>query len=481
VCARPAASSAGELDLLRTRELSLFLLVFLAHAYFASATGWNQTARIAAIFTFVEPGPDRLTLRIDGFVSPNERNFFTGDWAQGAGGQLYSNKAPGVSMLGVPAYAALYGMERIAGVEPRSAPLTRVNAIALNLWCSVFWTAAATVVLFRFLSALGLGSSDATLGALAYAFGTLIFPYDTSIWGHTTAAACLLVALCLASWPGGARLPWLAGLLGGSAVLIEYVAVFPLAAVGLVLLSSRASWRQRIAFGAGAALPLLVLLLYHEAVFGDYLVTASSRSNPVFLERAKAFGLLGPIDPAGVFGLLLSRWRGLFLYSPVLLFAFAGGWQAWREGQRMRVVACAAGFAACVLFVSSIGPWWGGWANGPRYLIVVLPLLAIFAPRTGAWPPWTRRLYHFALALSVFNMLALTAVEVMGDEADHNPLYGATYRMLFSGDYPQQPETFNLGMLLGLEPRWDLVPFLLVFGLWAAALLRGLSARSAPT
>jgi hypothetical protein len=456
------------------------VLVFLAHAYFASATGWNQIARIAAIFSFVEPGPDRLTLRIDGFASPNARNFFTGDWAQGAGGHLYSNKAPGVSLLGVPAYAALYGMERLAGVEPRSARMTRVNAIALNLWCSVLWTAAATVVLFRFLSALGLEAADAMLGAFAYAFGTLVFPYDTSIWGHTTAAACLLVALCLAGWPGGARLPWLAGLLGGMAVLIEYVSVFPLAAVGLALLSPRCSWRQRFAFGAGAALPLLVLLLYHHAVFGGYLVTASSQSNPVFLDQTRVFGLLGGIEPAALWGLLFSRWRGLFLYSPVLLFAFVGGWHAWRRGQRMLVAACCVGFSSCVLFVSSSSGWWGGWANGPRYLVVVLPLLAILAPRVSPLAPWPRRLYICVLALSVFNMLALTAVEVMGDEADHNPLYGSTYRLLLSGDYPQQPETVNLGMLLGLEPRWDLAPFLLVFGLWAALLLRRLSARSAP-
>jgi len=473
--------SGREIVRLRTRSLSLFLLVFLAHAYFASATGWNQIARIAAIFAFVEPGPDQLTLRIDGFVTPNARNFATGDWAQGSAGHFYSNKAPGVSLLGVPAYAALYGLERVAGAEPRSARLTRANAIALNLWCSVLWTAIATVVLFHFLAAFGLGATDALLGALAYAFGTLIFPYDTSIWGHTTAAACVLGALCLANWPGGgARLPLLAGLLGGLAVLIEYTAVFPLAATGLTLLAPRCRWRQRFEFGAGAALPLLVLLLYQNAAFGGYLVTASSQSNPVFIDGARAFGLLGPIEPAGVWGLLLSRWRGLFLYCPVLLFAFAGALQCWRERRRWLITACLVAFLGCVLFISSIGPWWGGWANGPRYLIVVLPLLAIFAPRTSAWSPWARGLYYFALALSVFDMLALTAVEVMGDEADRNPLYGASYTLLLLGEYPQNPNTSNIGLLLGLPPRFDLVPFLLVFGLWARALLRSVSAPAAP-
>jgi hypothetical protein len=106
---------------LRTKSLNLFLLVFLAHAYFASATGWNQIARIAMIFAIVEPGPYQLTGRIDEFVEPNARNFFSGDWARGRGEHFYSNKAPGVSLIGVPAYAALHALERAVGAEPRSA------------------------------------------------------------------------------------------------------------------------------------------------------------------------------------------------------------------------------------------------------------------------------------------------------------------------------------------------------------------------
>jgi hypothetical protein len=465
----------------RPHAVRLFLLIFLAHAFFMGALGFNQSTRVGAIFAFVEPGPNRFTLRIDEFVASDARNLQTGDWAQGADGHYYSNKAPGLSFIGIPAYAVIYGLERLAGVDPRSEPVTRFNTILLNLCCSVAWTAAATVVLFLFLSASGFARSEALLGALAHAFGTLVFPYDTSLWGHPTAAACLLAALCLAWWPGGVRWPWLTGLLGGFAVLVDYLAVFALVPVGLALLSHRASWRQRGAFAAGAALTLLALLVYQRAIFGGFLTTASSQSNPVFLDPDRTFGLIGGFDAGALFGLLLSRWRGLFLYCPVLLFSGLGAWQRWRAGQKTLVAACAASFAAQLLFVASVSYWWGGMASGPRYLITALPLFAILAPRASSLARWARLLYGGALALSVCNMLTLSAAELMIAEDERNPLYGLAYRLLATGDYPHLIDATNLGQWLGLLPPWDLVAFLLLFGGWTIGLLRSTRAADRPS
>lgn len=463
---------------MRTRAAGLFFLVFLAHAYFASGLGWNQSARVAAILSFVEPGPDRFTLRIDHFTRSDERNLYTGDWAQGSDGHFYANKAPGVSVLGIPVYAVLYAVEQLAGVEPRSEAATRFNTIALNLWCSVAWTAAASALLYLFFVAGGLAHAGALLGALAYAFGTLIFPYDTSLWGHTTAAACLLAALCLAWWPGGTRAPLLAGALGGLAVLVEYPALFGLAAVGLALLSPRCSWRQRFTFAAGAAGPLLLLAVYQKLAFGGFLTTAVSQGNPIFRDSVRVFGVLGEIDPAALYGLLFSSYRGLFLFSPVLLFACVGSWQRWREGRRGLVAACLASFTVSLLFVASFNAWGGGSASGARYLIVAIPLLSILAPATSGLAAWARRLYYGTLALSAFNMLAITAVEVMVDEAEQNPLYGLAYRELLSGAYPHNSDTFNLGTLLGLAPRFDVLLFVLVFGAFTFALFRQDRSRS---
>jgi hypothetical protein len=73
----------------------------------------------------------------------------------------------------------------------------------------------------------------------------------------------------------------------------------------------------------------------------------------------------------------------------------------------------------------------------------------------------------------------VTAVEVMVDEAERNPLYGLAYRELLSGAYPHNPDTINLGMLLQLVPPFDVLLFLLVFGGLTFALLRQSESGSA--
>jgi len=450
--------------------LGLFLLVFLAHASFWGALGWNQAARVGAILGFVEPGPNRFTLRIDRFVNADPRGLRTGDWATGADGHYYSNKAPGVSMIGVPAYAALYAAESALGAHPAaSIALTRINVVLLNLWCSVLFTAAASSVLFAFLSAHGFSGPDALLSAIAYAFATLVFPYDTSIWGHTAAASCLLGSLCLALWPG-AKGATLAGVLGGLAMLVEYTAVVGLAAVGAALLGRGVPWRRRLEFGAGAALPLLALLLYQKVAFGGFLTTAASQSNPIFLDPDRTLGLFGRFDWHALWLQTFSIERGLFAFCPGLLFAGLGARQHWRGGRKTLVLVALGAFAATLLLISTFSGQ-GGMASGARYLIVAIPFCVILLPESSRLGARTRWLYWGALGLSAANMLVLAAAEVMID--DPNPLYGVAYGRVLEGAYPTLPDAGNVGLnLLRLAPRWELLLFLLIFGVWSGWLLR---------
>lgn len=191
--------------------------------------------------------------------------------------------------------------------------------------------------------------------------------------------------------------------------------------------------------------------------------------------------MLGGVDPAALFGLSFSAWRGLFAYCPVLLFAAAGGGQQWRAGGRAFVVACLAGFALTLLFVPSFNAWPGGMASGPRYLIVALPLLAVLARRPFSLTPVARSLYGATFTLSVCNMLVLGAVDLMIDEADPNPLYGFAWRRLLAGDYPHLPDATNFGQWLGLLPPWDLAAFALDFGGWALTLLHSTRAADRPS
>src|ERR1700704_4869035 len=124
---------------------TIVLLIFAIEGTFYHLGGWNQYARVSPTVAFVEPGtPYTGTFRIDGLK--DTVRLFTADWAESRGA-FYSNKAPGVSLLGIVPYFLLYHLERSAGHDPKTIELTRINAFALNLWISVFWNVVAALAL----------------------------------------------------------------------------------------------------------------------------------------------------------------------------------------------------------------------------------------------------------------------------------------------------------------------------------------------
>src|SRR5712671_3772875 len=132
---------------------AIVVLIFAIEGAFYHVGGWNQYARVSAAVAFVEPGtPYTGTFRIDG-LKDSER-LGTGDWAQSSSG-FYSNKAPGISFLGIVPYFFLYHVERWAGRDPTTLEHTQVNVWLLNLWLSVFWNAVAALALLRKLPRFG--------------------------------------------------------------------------------------------------------------------------------------------------------------------------------------------------------------------------------------------------------------------------------------------------------------------------------------
>jgi hypothetical protein len=448
--------------------ISVFVIVFVAHAYFWNSHGWNQNARFAPVLSFVEPGPDQFTFRIDHLVRRGaRRGIETGDWTL-HNGHYYSNKAPGTHLLGVPAYLVLFHFERLLGLEPFARELTRTNKGILNLWCTVVWTALATALLNRFLFARGVSAGGAVLISATYALGTLVFPFGTSLWGHATSAALLLIASCLLFWPGGVRVPMLCGLAAGFAVLTEYTAVLPLACLALAAIA-RLEHRTLLRLAIATAIPLAALIIYQKLCFGGFLTSSVAMTNPAFVNEGKLAGVLG-LPSSSVFGAnLFSPYRGLLLYCPVLAFALPGAIWAWKDGHRALVATSVGAIVAVHLLAASFNGWWAGWSTGPRYLIVSLPFWCLLLPDIGRLRWVVRYFYLAALALSCLNMTAIAAVEVMVTDADHNPLYGIVYRRFFAGQYPHIRHAHNAGAdIFGLPPLWDLLPLALLIAAWLA-------------
>jgi len=146
------------------------------------------------------------------------------------------------------------------------------------------------------------------------------------------------------------------------------------------------SGRQRLARALAAAAPVAMAcgwwLWFNQVRFGAPLDFGYQTG----IQQDFALGNL----PAGVVGQLVSPGRGLLFYAPWVLLAGVG---FGRLRRREPVVAwcCLAAAATQLLFYALRSTWWGNWCWGPRYLVPVLPLLAVLAApavEDARWRPW---------------------------------------------------------------------------------------------
>jgi hypothetical protein len=390
-------------------EALIFVFVFGLSAYFYNGYGWNQTARYDAIWAFVEPGSNRYTFRIDDFVTDPEQGLNTGDFARNPAHSehYYSNKAPGTSLLGVPAYAFLFHVERFAGFDPVSTRGVLLNAYLINLWVTVIPLALSAVFFYHLALRFARDRHRALLVTIILYAGTLMLPFSTALWGHTTAAAFAVMAVACFVRPGR-RAPVWAGLFAGLAALTDYGAL-PLAVSLVVAAAVASSRRERLpALLLGSMAPLMVFLLYHWALFGSPLALASSYSPETMVDQGRLMGLFGAINLRALYGLTVSASRGLFVYMPVLLLSLYALRFVRQGPDRAFWWLAIANMLAVLLINATFNGWQGGTAAGPRYQIIALPFYGVLL----AMLPNSRRVstaLYVLGGISVAHMFVLTA------------------------------------------------------------------------
>jgi hypothetical protein len=118
---------------------------------------------------------------------------------------------------------------------------------------------------------------------------------------------------------------------------------------------------------------VLFQLWYNVVYFGDPMRT-----------QFPVLGVWSAPFWEGLTGILFSPGRGLFVYSPVLVFAFVGLGLAWRKDGDPMVRWLGAGAIATLLLYAKYRDWWGGWSYGPRLLADLLPAFAfLLLPTLG--------------------------------------------------------------------------------------------------
>jgi hypothetical protein len=376
--------------------LSLLLFLGLWLAYLMTSSGGFDTSDAVLRYRTA-----RSWLAGEGGVLPRELG-----WGGGAvlpDGRVYSFYGPLQSLLMVPFLLVADALP--LPLADRS--LLDTTIVSLGLFPLI---SAGTMTLgFHALRLLGWSARTSLLATLAIALGSLFWHYARMGQEEN------LVALAFSLWLWGAarmiagkRWPATAVAAGAAAALATRWATAPslLILFGASLLLARRHARALrwpdLALGTAVfALSVTGLLLYNWHRFGDALETGYGLQYAhlgVSMFELRHYG-------ARLLALTASPYRGLLVYSPVVLIALAG-LRLRRNPPSIRII-CWAGvavMASTLLLHAAFRFWTGGHAWGPRFLasphVLLLPAVAVAFAR---WP----RASLLLLALGAAQLLSV--------------------------------------------------------------------------
>jgi hypothetical protein len=281
-------------------------------------------------------------------------------WFHRVGGHVVSSYPILPGLLNLPAFA----VADAAGLDIHRER-ERLSLVTASLVCSL-----SVLFLFQILQRF-CSSRRVALGfALVYAFGTCVWSVASrALWQHGPSLLFLTAALLLLLGEGRASVGW-SGFFLALAIVNRPTNVALAAPLALFVLLRR---RDALPlFASLSALPLLLHAAYASACLASPFSTgywnafpqvAHFRGNPVL----------------GLAGLLVSPSRGLFVFSPIFLFALPGVMIALRGSGRWPTAPFLAwGTVLYLLLYSRWSTWWAGHTFGYRYLIELLPGLMIF-------------------------------------------------------------------------------------------------------
>ncbi|HYU34247.1 MAG TPA: hypothetical protein VEW48_19000 [Thermoanaerobaculia bacterium] len=283
-------------------------------------------------------------------------------WARTIDGRLVSTYPVVTPLLVAPLY-----VPAVVYLERTGWRRIGLLAGAMEKFAASF-IAALSVGLMYLLLRRRAEIGDALLLTVAYAFGTNTWATSSqALWQHGPAQLLLIGALLAATGERTAGRLALCGLCCGLLAANRPPDALLAAAVSLwLVMDLPAESRRRLltAFFLPAASAGLAVAAYNLAVFGQPLGGYLLLIHPGFFDHSVA---------AGIAGLFLSPGKGLFVFSPFLLFLLARPFVRGTPEDRRLTLCLLAGCAALVLLLAR-ADWRGGYGYGPRYLTELLPV-----------------------------------------------------------------------------------------------------------
>jgi hypothetical protein len=334
-------------------------------------------------------------------------------------GHLYSDKAPGMSVLELPA------AEAVRLPSPYHWPYEGLRLWAVRVLASGLALIIGALLVGRISEGIAPGYGGAAL--VTYALGTLVAPLAAANFEHVTAGTVALGAFALA-WR---RKPLAAGLAAGAAVDFAYetgLIVLILAAYVIYELGRRGIARFALGLVPGAVL----LGAYDWLAFGAPWHLSYSYKSAEF-SAAQSSGLFGIHLPYlhAIHAVLVGR-GGLLMISPVLVAAAYGLFLLRRRFPAEAAVCAGVALTFMFLEWGYFDPY-GGLSPGPRFFVPAIPFLALGLASAFAARFW---LTTALAALSIAPITGLTLTWANGPPG-HGSIWGILKALRFEGSSSQ--------------------------------------------
>jgi hypothetical protein len=355
------------------RRLGLIavLLVGLTYATVMQSFSWNQTSHYDLIRSL---NHDKTT--IDQYQeNTGDKAYYKGHW--------YSARAPGLALFSLPFYDTLNLVGAESWTDRHVAPPNHPGdemIYLIGLWATVLPGLILLLLVWRLAESIEPGYGAAT--AVILGLGTMTLPLSMLVFSHVF-CACLGFAAFVLMWREreGPPNPWylgVAGLLMGYAGSSEYPMFFAAVVLGLYLLSRRDSFTlmgilsRAGPYVLGGLIGIVPLALYNHYAFHSWTHLAYSN---IPRQQQGFFGI--GLPSLRVLATLLLDSRGLLTISPVLIMGGVGTWMLYKRGKRAEALAIV-GVCVCYLGYNSgyYLPFGGGFM-GPRFLMTLLPFIAL--------------------------------------------------------------------------------------------------------
>lgn len=266
-------------------------------------------------------------------------------------GKIYYSYPIGTSILAIPPYMILQRYFKFID--------ERLEAFEADKIIAGLFAALSGVFMFLIFTKQNVSLNGSLFLSILYGLGSSVYSNaSTALWSNGTVAFLYSIVLYLILH----NKIGLSGIVIGFSYVVRPTSAIVILILSLYILTVKLKWKHKFYYFLGLFLILGGFFYFNYSIYGSILSPYynAGRVSPGFSSFTEALA-----------GNLISPARGLFIYTPVILFAFYS-FQFIRSKIKYYLVAI---ILVHWYIISGFGHWWGGGSFGPRLFSDLLPFL----------------------------------------------------------------------------------------------------------